>query len=183
MIVYLINVCIHEKSSYKRNNKLKIKDICLKKKKKSYSIEFSFSFPHIFIRDRKFLSRFLTDSFSAYKNLNPPPFYPLFFFFFDPPLKNRNLHEEQSTLYLWRVDWSAYLVHSRLKTRPLLAEMDCRVHVSHPLSEGMASLKMEEERLEQVSILFFFFFFTIASCTHAHDTRFPIDRHESLITR
>lgn len=28
-----------------------------------------------------------------------------------------------------------------------------------------------------------FFFFTIASCTNAHDTRFPIDRHESLITR
>lgn len=110
-------------------------------------------------------------------------FIPFSFFFFDPPLKNRNLHEEQSTLYLWRVDWSAYLVHSRLKTRPLLAEMDCRVHVSHPLSERMASLKMEEERLEQVSILFFFFFFTIASCTHAHDTRFPIDRHESLITR
>lgn len=177
MIVSLINVYIHEKTSYKRNNKLKIKDIYLKKKK-SYSIEFSFSFRHIFTRDRKFFSRFLTE----YKNLNSPPFYPPFSFSFDPPLKNRNLHEEQSTLCLWRADWSAYLVHSRLKTRPLLAEMDCRVHVSHPLSERMASLKMEEERLEQVSILFFFFF-TIASCTHAHDTRFPIDRHESLITR
>lgn len=109
-----------------------------------------------------------------YKNLNSPPFS------FNPPLKNRNLHEEESILCLWRADWPAYLVHSRLKTRPLHAEIDCRVHVSHPLSEGMASLEMEEERIDQSPFLFFF---TIASCTNAHDTRFPIDRHESLITR
>lgn len=88
-----------------------------------------------------------------YKNLNSPPFYP---FSFNPPLKNRNLHEEESILCLWRADWPAYLVHSRLKTRPLHAEMDCLVHVSHPLSEGMASLEMEEERIEQSSFLFFF---------------------------
>lgn len=108
----------------------------------------------LFIINRKFLSRFLMD-FQVQESEFSCFLSPFFFLSIHLWKKNRSLHEEESILCLWRADWPAYLVHSQLKTRPLHAEMDCRVYVSHPLSEGMTSLEMEEERIEQSPFLFF----------------------------
>lgn len=114
-----------------------------------------------------------------YKNLNSPAFYPPSFFFQSTFEKSKSTRRGVHTLPMTR--W--------------LACVSCTLAIENEAlarGNGLSGLRVASfirgndfigngrgtNRAISIS-----FFFTIVSCTNAHDTRFPIDRHESLITR